>query len=102
MQNYGLCGLPEAGSGRDTSAFLRRRNVSRSIITIRPQVSQRIFISAPVRITVHVSPPQGCGFRVRTTSPTRTVSTAGRAGTSYIAGHPDSEGNHRPIISQAA
>lgn len=38
-------------------------------MTMRPHVSQRILISAPVRITVHVSPPHGCFFLVTILSP---------------------------------
>ena len=56
---------------RETSAFRRFRKLSRSIMTRRPQVLQRIRISAPARRTVHSSPPQGWGFRLRITSPGR-------------------------------
>ena len=61
--------------GRESSAFLRFRKASRSSMTSRPHRLHLIRISAPVRRTVHSSPPQGCGFRVRTTSPGRISST---------------------------
>ena len=51
--------------------FRLRRKVSRSIMTMRPHPQQRILMSAPVRVTVHLFSPHGCGFLVVTISPTR-------------------------------
>ena len=51
-----------------------RRKESRSSITMRLQPLHFILISAPVRITVHSSEPQGWGLRVFITSPIKIIS----------------------------
>ena len=50
------------------------RKESLSSMTIRAHLLHFIFISAPVRITVHSSLPQGWGLRDLITSPTRICS----------------------------
>ena len=47
-----------------------------SIITMRLQPEQRILMSAPTRITVHLSLPQGCVLRICTRSPSISSSIA--------------------------
>ena len=63
-----------ASAGRSTRR-MRPSSSLRGITTRRPQVSQRIPMSAPSRMTVHATPPQGCGFRRKSESPSRTSST---------------------------
>src|SRR6266545_1822139 len=74
-----------------TKRLTRRSNVERGSNTLRSQVRQRMPISAPRRTTRQVSPPQGCGLRICTTSP-RLISSGG-AGT--IASYCD---RRRPIL----
>ena len=49
----------DGGSFRERTALRRRRKESRSSMTMRPQPEHFILISAPVRMTVQVSLPQG-------------------------------------------
>ena len=55
-------------------------HLCRGIITSRPQPLQRILKSIPERSTVNSRQPQGWGFFMRSTSPTRTS----RAGASSL------------------
>ena len=57
----------------DSRAFMRFSSVERAIITCREHVTQRIPISAPIRVTSHSKPPHGCFFRSARRSPTLKV-----------------------------
>jgi hypothetical protein len=48
----------------------------RGSITWRPHVRQRRPMSAPMRVTSHSNPPQGCTLRISTLSPTWTWRSA--------------------------